>query len=117
MAYQCGKAFQIQPARQTAPASDPDRQEILHCRWWLGLELSFIRPDLVLALGATAALALTGRDDPMTARRGQIETGLHGGPVLITWHPSAILRQGDPEARARMTKDLAADIATARHHP
>lgn len=111
------KHFKFSPRGKQRLHQTPDRQEILHCRWWLGLELSFIRPDLVLALGATAALALTGRDDPMTARRGQIETGLHGGPVLITWHPSAILRQGDPAARARMTKDLAADIATARHHP
>ncbi|MBB4096420.1 uracil-DNA glycosylase family protein, partial [Brucella pecoris] len=89
------------------------RQEILHCRWWLGLELAFIRPRMVVALGASAAFALTDNNAPLTSRRGQAEIGLHGGPVLISWHPSYILRLNDSVARERARRELIEDIIQA----
>ena len=88
------------------------------CRWWLGLELAFIRPQLTLALGATAAFALTGNDAPLSARRGKVEGGLHQGPILITWHPAYILRLNDPVmqncARDELIQDLRAAFALAQ---
>lgn len=103
------KHFKFTPRGKSRLHQNPNRQEIEHCRWWLGLELAFIRPELVIALGASAAFALTGNAAPLTERRGQVETGLHGGPVLITWHPSAILRQSGEAARklrSALTEDL-----------
>jgi DNA polymerase len=94
----------------------PDRREIEHCRWWLGLELALVRPRLALALGATAALALTGDSRPLASRRGTIETGLHGGPVLLTWHPSHILRMPDRAGQTRLRHELEADLAAGRRH-
>ncbi len=91
----------------------PDRQEIDHCRWWLGLELGFIRPRVTLALGASAAFALTGNAAPLTARRGKVEAGLHDGPVLVSWHPSYILRLSDPDRQDRARQDLALDLGVA----
>lgn len=93
----------------------PDRSEILSCRRWLGLELAFIRPRMVLALGASAAFALTDNAAPLTARRGQVELGQHGGPVMISWHPAYILRLPEPQARARAWTNLVADIGAAWH--
>ncbi|QLH16097.1 UdgX family uracil-DNA binding protein [Paracoccus pantotrophus] len=106
------KHFKFTPRGKKRLHQNPDRQEILHCRWWLRLELSFIRPELVVAFGASAAFALTGNAAPLTPRRGRIETGLHGGPVLITWHPSAILRQKS-EAAMQLRRELAGDLASA----
>ncbi|THH35165.1 DUF4130 domain-containing protein [Aliishimia ponticola] len=87
----------------------PNRGEIDHCRWWLDLERRFIKPRLTLALGATAAYALTGDASPLRARRGMVETARDGGPVLVTWHPSFTLRQSGQaavQARAELVEDL-----------
>ena len=97
----------------TAGHHAPDRSEIEHCRWWLGLELGFIQPRITLALGASAAIALTGNAAPLAARRGRLETGLHDGPVLISWHPSYILRLTDPDQQARARQDLTHDLGAA----
>ncbi len=110
------KHFKFKPRGKRRIHQKPDRSEIEHCRWWVGLELALIRPHLALALGATAAFALTGDSRPLAPRRGTIETGLHGGPVLLTWHPSHILRLPDRAGQARLRQELEADLATGRGH-
>ncbi|MEX1235143.1 MAG: UdgX family uracil-DNA binding protein [Roseovarius sp.] len=91
----------------------PDAGEVAHCKWWLDAEIARTQPDLILAMGATAALALTGSGARITARRGRIERGLAGRDVLLTLHPSYLLRQPDEAARARATDDFCADLAQA----
>jgi uracil-DNA glycosylase family protein len=112
------KHFKFMPQGKQRLHVTPDQTEVVQCRWWLGQELAFIRPQLTLALGATAAFALTGNDAPLSARRGQIEEGLHQGPVLISWPPAYILRLNDPivqkRARDELTKDLRAAFALAQ---
>ncbi len=107
------KHFKFEPRGKRRLHRNPDRGEIQHCRWWVGLELAFIRPRLTLALGASAALALTGDDALLGPRRGRIETGLHGGPVLLSWHPAHILRLRDRDEAARVRRELAGDLAAA----
>nr|WP_272874547.1 UdgX family uracil-DNA binding protein [Paracoccus shandongensis] len=103
------KHFKFTPRGKRRIHQTPNAGEIKQCRWWLDLERRLIQPRLTLALGATAAFALTGNRAPLTPRRGTVETTLDGGPVLITWHPSLILRL-DPhqaqEAQAQFTADL-----------
>jgi len=107
------KHFKFTPRGQQRLHVIPDRTEVDHCRWWLGLELAFVRPQVTLALGATAAYALTGNAAALTDRRGRVEMGLHQGPVLISWHPAHILRLPDPAARNRARQELIDDLATA----
>ncbi|MDQ2067315.1 UdgX family uracil-DNA binding protein [Xinfangfangia sp. CPCC 101601] len=107
------KHFKFTPRGKQRLHQNPNSAEIDHCRWWLGLELAFIQPQLVVALGASAAYALTGNDQPLTARRGTIETGLHGGQVLISWHPSGILRRQDAAAQKQARAELTADLQQA----
>lgn len=92
----------------------PDRSEILACRWWLDLEQTLIRPRLILALGATAAFALTGNTHPLTRRRGKVEPALSGGAVMISWHPSYILRLPDAAKRDAAQRELMEDLAAAQ---
>jgi DNA polymerase len=75
--------------------------------------MAFIRPSLTLALGATAAFALTRNDAPLAARRSRVEAGLHDGPVLLTWHPAYILRLSDPALQALAREDLTSDLRAA----
>lgn len=103
------KHFKFQPRGKRRLHQRPNQGEVQHCRWWLDLERRFVQPRLTVALGATAALALTGSAAAVRERRGTIEAAQDGGPVLITWHPSYILRLPDAEAqqaRAQLRADL-----------
>ena len=107
------KHFKFTPRGKRRLHQSADRSEIDQCRWWLGLELSFVQPRVTLALGASAAFALTGNAAPLSARRGMVETGLHDGPVLVSWHPSYILRLTDPDQQARKRQELVTDLRKA----
>lgn len=91
----------------------PDRGEVEACRPWLEAEVARIRPELILALGATAAQALLGRDFRVTRQHGEVlESDL--GSTLATIHPSAVLRApGDvrDETYAGLVSDLRAAAA------
>jgi len=73
----------------------PDLGHIRACEPWLGAELAVVSPALAIAMGATAARALLGRPVRVLAERGQIAEPLEGPQVLITVHPSSILRARD----------------------
>ena len=70
------------------------------CRWWLDRELTIVKPDLVVALGATAAQSLLGKPIAVTRMRGQTVEREDGLKVFITIHPSFILRIREPEDKA-----------------
>src|SRR5690606_1466058 len=54
------KHFKFVPRGKRRLHQRPNSGEIAHCRWWLDHERALVRPRLILALGATAAEALTG---------------------------------------------------------
>ncbi|CAM3226538.1 UdgX family uracil-DNA binding protein [Paracoccus nototheniae] len=106
------KHFRFTPRGKRRMHQTPDRPHIEQCRWWLDLERRFTAPRLTVALGATAAFALTGNRKPLTPRRGTIEPAFDQGPVLITWHPSLILRLPPDRAEAALA-ELRADLTRA----
>lgn len=77
----------------------PNSAEIAACRVWLELELRLVRPDIVVALGATAAQALLGRAFRVTKDRGRVVASPLASRVVATVHPSSILRAPDKESR------------------
>ena len=89
----------------------PDRGEVEACRPWLEAEVSRIGPRLIVALGATAAQALLGREFRVTRQHGDVlQSDL--GPTLATIHPSAVLRaRGD--VREETYAGLVADLTAA----
>ncbi len=90
----------------------PTAGEVKHYRWWLETELSFVRPRLVVALGGTAALALTGEALAVSRTRGARRLGAHDG--YVTFHPSYLLRLPDETARREAYAALVADLAAAK---
>jgi uracil-DNA glycosylase family protein len=94
----------------------PGAEEIRACRPWLEAEIDQVKPEVVVALGATAAQALMGRDFRLTQHRGELLESDIGPLVSATVHPSSILRAPDDRARAEameaFVRDLAA-VATA----
>ena len=89
----------------------PSWGEATACRPWLEAEIALVRPRVVVALGATAAQDLLGRQFRVTKERGTVqESDLHPC-VVATVHPSSILR-GPPEDRAGAMKAFVADLRT-----
>jgi uracil-DNA glycosylase family protein len=91
----------------------PELEHIRACEPWLEAELAVIDPAIAVAMGATAARSLVGRPVKVTQARGTIVDAPTGPPVLITVHPSSILRARDdrePQFEA-FVRDLAAAAA------
>jgi uracil-DNA glycosylase len=92
----------------------PNEGEIAACRPWLEEEISLVKPEVVVALGATASRALAGKGFLVTRERGKIIRTIPGIPRFVaTMHPSAILR-GPPAERERGLRQLASDLRKAR---
>ncbi|HYF21261.1 MAG TPA: UdgX family uracil-DNA binding protein [Ramlibacter sp.] len=91
----------------------PTQREAAACLHWLEDEIALVKPKALVALGATAARSLMGRAVAVTAERGQwLERG-DGLKVLITLHPSALLRM-DPEDREAAFAAFVADLKKAK---
>jgi uracil-DNA glycosylase family protein len=90
----------------------PTAGEVRHYRWWLEQELDFVHPNLVVALGATAVLALAGKPLSVTRYRG--EHDFDGRKGYITVHPSFLLRLPDAEAKRRGYEEFLADLKRIR---
>src|SRR5262249_47704528 len=73
----------------------PKPHQIQACRPWLDAEITALRPQVVVCLGATAAQALLGRDFRVTQRRGELIPSSLAPNVLATVHPSSLLRAPD----------------------
>ena len=93
------KHFKFEPRGKRRLHKRPNTGEIKICRWWLLEEIEGINPRLIVALGATAAQSLAGRAIPVQRDRGAVLDVANGRRVLVTIHPSALLRLQDEEEK------------------
>jgi len=91
----------------------PTQREIAACHHWLEDEIALVQPRALVALGASAARSLLGRAVPVTAHRGQWLPREDGLQVLVTLHPSALLRV-DSEDREAAFEAFVADLRQAK---
>jgi DNA polymerase len=91
----------------------PGAVEIRACRPWLDVELELVQPEVLVCLGATAGQALLGSQVRIGRDRGRLLDSELAPAVLLTAHPSAILRQPDRAAREQAMTELAGDLAFA----
>jgi DNA polymerase len=91
----------------------PELRHLVACGPWLEAELDVVRPDVVVALGATAARALLGRPAKIGAERGHVLDEPEGRRSLITTHPSALLRVRDRAERASAYDAFVSDLSAA----
>ena len=90
----------------------PTQREAAACLHWLESEIEQVKPRALIALGATAAKALLGRPVAVTRERGQWHEDARGRKVLVTLHPSALLRS-DPSEHEQAYKAWLDDLALA----
>jgi DNA polymerase len=106
------KHFKWQPRGKRRIHQKPNWGEINACRPWLEAELDVVSPRVLVALGATAAQTLLGKQFRVTKQRGEPVDSPLAEHVLATIHPSAILRADDREAEyAGFVDDLRAVAA------
>ena len=104
------KHFKFEQRGKRRIHSKPGAGEIDACRWWVEQERLLIKPQVTVALGATAARSLLGRVVTIGKERGRPIALADGSTCWITVHPSYLLRLPDPAAAevefGRFVEDL-----------
>lgn len=108
------KHFKFERRGKRRLHSKPNAGEIQACRWWLSQELELIAPQVIVALGATAARSMLGRPTTISALRGKVSILEDGAKLLVTVHPSYLLRIPDERQRHAEFDRFVADLAIAR---
>lgn len=103
------KHFKWTPVGKRRLHQKPNSREIAACRPWLEAELAVLQPEILVALGATAAQTLMGPQFRVTHERGKRFEVPWAGAFFATIHPSAILR-GAPEEREAGLAQFIADL-------
>jgi uracil-DNA glycosylase len=93
----------------------PNTYEIERCKIWLDQERSLIKPSTIVALGVTAARGLTGRAVTISKVRGRPTEMEDGTSLIITTHPSSLLRIEDENDRRAAYRRFVADLKVAAH--
>jgi uracil-DNA glycosylase len=91
----------------------PDNYEIERCKIWLDVERRLIRPSTIVALGVTAARSLTGRTLTIGKVRGKPIELADRTRLIVTIHPSALLRLEDEDERRKAYRSFVADLKVA----
>ena len=93
------KHFKWEPRGKRRIHKKPNSLEIAACRPWLEAEIALVKPDVIVALGATAAQSLLGPQFRVTKQRGEFFPSTLAPYIMATVHPSSILRAPDDETR------------------
>jgi probable DNA metabolism protein len=107
------KHFKFVPRGKIRLHQKPNTPEIKACRPWYERELAAIKPDLVVAMGATAAQSVLGKITPINKNRGRLINLDDGIRALVTVHPSYLLRLPDANAKAREYRRFVEDLKIA----
>jgi len=106
------KHFKFTPRGKRRIHEKPTAGDVTHYRWWLGMELDLVAPRIVVALGATALLALSGKALPLLKSRGP--TTFQNRQGYVTVHPSYLLRLPPGDDQRAAYRDFVTDLGRIR---
>jgi uracil-DNA glycosylase family 4 len=89
----------------------PEADEIATCLPYLKRQIALIKPEIIVALGKTAATSLLGREATLGSLRGQVHQ-FQGIPLIVTYHPAYLLRT--PLDKAKAWEDLCLAVETVK---
>jgi DNA polymerase len=107
------KHFKWEPRGKRRMHKTPAQREIEACYQWLEGEMAALQPDLIVALGATAAKVLLGPRFRITQGRGQVQRREGLPDVLATFHPSFLLRLKSRPEGEEAYRQFVADLRIA----
>jgi DNA polymerase len=111
------KHFKFEERGKRRIHKKPSTGEVQACHPWLDTERALVHPRVIVCLGATALLAVVGPQARVLESRGQWLRSTHDDPVLVTRHPSALLRMLDHDERERAYQELVEDLRLAARGP
>ncbi|WP_417610651.1 UdgX family uracil-DNA binding protein [Parasphingorhabdus sp.] len=109
------KRFKYRQSGKRRIHETPNVGEINYYRWWVEQEIRLVSPRIVIALGATAARCLTGQPVKIARHRSEILPFADDRSLLITVHPSYLLRIPDEQGRQVEYAKFVRDLALVRH--
>ena len=83
----------------------PTAKEMQACLPYILAEVALVKPQVIVALGGTALEGLTGQKTPIATARAQVRSW-NGIPLVVTYHPSYLLRNGDIGEKRKVWKDM-----------
>ena len=108
------KHFKWQARGKRRIHQKPNTSEVRACHPWLEAEIATVEPEVVVALGATAAHSLLGPKFRLTQHRGEMFDSPLGPLITATVHPSAILRAEDEDREAQYAA-FVSDLSRVAH--
>lgn len=111
------KHFRFEQRGKVRLHRNPAVAHVQACRSWLASEIEQVRPDVIVCLGASAALAVLGSSFRLMAERGRWHPLHDGTRVLATVHPAWVLRQASGHARETAYRGLVEDLMRVREAP
>jgi DNA polymerase len=109
------KHFKWEPRGKRRLHVKPGAREVGACKPWLKAEVEVLRPLIIVALGATAAQGMMGKEFKVTERRGEPIRDSQWAPcVVATVHPSSLLRVPDAKARAEAIARFEEDLRVVK---
>lgn len=105
------KHFKYEPRGKRRIHQKPNMGEVKHCRWWLDLEMTLVKPKLIVAMGATALAALTDAKQRLQDVRGKAIAIDDRRTLFVTVHPSYLLRIPDERLKAEELARFREDMA------
>ena len=107
------KHFKWVPRGKRRLHKTPAQREVAACLQWLEQEIASIAPALIVCLGATATGAMLGPASRVGALRGRIIRRAEAPPVLVTVHPSFLLRLAGADRDSAIAQ-FVADLRVAK---
>lgn len=104
------KHFKFSPRGKRRIHAKPTATEVSACRPWLQAEVAAVNPQLIVAMGSTAARSVMGREMRVMSDRGQFFSHEWAESALVTVHPSALLRIPEHERREAEWKLFVHDL-------
>ena len=108
------KHFKFEPRGKRRLHKRPNAYEIDRCHRWLDIEKALVRPQIVVALGATALRSIAGKPLAISKMRGRFLPMETGGRFIATIHPSYLLRIRDEADKRRQYVMFVEDLALCR---
>jgi uracil-DNA glycosylase len=107
------KHFKWEPRGKRRIHKKPSPREVAACRPWLEAELGLVKPAIIVCLGATAVAAVMGPAIRVLRDRGKLLPSPLAKSILVTIHPSAMLRMPDRELAKKEYQRFVRDLTVA----
>jgi uracil-DNA glycosylase family protein len=108
------KRFKFEQRGKRRLHKRPNAYEIDQCHLWLDFEKALVKPQVVVALGATAVRSITGKPIAIAKIRGKLLPLQSGGHLVATIHPSYLLRIDDEADKRKQYRMFVADLTMCR---